>query len=235
MAIQAELEKEVAAIFRAAWTERDGTVIPADESLKLGNDAVKIDATVLYADLADSTKLVDNHSSRFAAEIYKTFLHCAAKIIRNEGGAITAYDGDRIMAVFIGDIKNTRAVRAALKINHAVTYIINPAKKAQYPLKPYELKHVVGIDTSPLFVARTGVRGANDLVWVGRAANYAAKLATLPESYDSYITAEVYNKMNEKVKTSTDGKPMWEAVLWNTFDNRTIYRSNWWRKVDFSR
>jgi class 3 adenylate cyclase len=52
---------------------------------------------------------------RFAAEIYKTFLHCAAKIIRSEDGVITAYDGDRIMAVFIGNAKNTSAVRAALK------------------------------------------------------------------------------------------------------------------------
>jgi class 3 adenylate cyclase len=146
MALKEDLEKEVAAIFRSAWQERDGTVVPADESIKLGNDAVKLDATVLYADLADSTKLVDNHTGRFTAEMYKTFLHCAAKIIRNEGGSITAYDGDRIMAVFIGDHKNTSAVRTALKINYAVTHIISPAKRAQYASTPYELKHVVGID-----------------------------------------------------------------------------------------
>jgi len=34
--------------------------------------------------------------------IYKTFLHCAAKIIRSHKGVITAYDGDRIIAVYIG-------------------------------------------------------------------------------------------------------------------------------------
>jgi class 3 adenylate cyclase len=235
MALKEDLEKEVAAIFRSPWQERAGAVVPADESIKLGNDAVKLDATVLYADLADSTKLVDNYTGGFAAEMYKTFLHCAAKIIRNEGGSITAYDGDRIMAVFIGNAKNTSAVRTAFKINHAVTRIIAAAKQAQYPSVSYELKHVVGIDTSPLFVARTGVRGANDLVWVGRAANYAAKLATLPESHATYITAEVYNNMNANVKTWTDGRAMWESVHWNTFDNRTIYRSDWWWNVDFSR
>jgi class 3 adenylate cyclase len=235
VALKEDLQKDVAAVFRAAWEDRDGTVVPADESLTLGNDAVKLDATVLYADLADSTKLVDNHAADFAAEIYKTFLHCAAKVIRNQGGKITAYDGDRIMAVFIGDVKNSNAVRAALKIHHAVLHIISPAQKVQYPHISYGLKHVVGIDTSPLFVARTGVRGANDLVWVGRAANYAAKLATLPDSHASYITAEVYNKMNGNVKTWTDGRNMWEAVRWDNFDNRTIYRSNWWWDVDFCR
>jgi class 3 adenylate cyclase len=232
MGLKDDLEREAAAIFRAAWETRDGTVVPADDSLKLGNDAVKLDATVLYADLADSTKLVDGRSASFAAEIYKTFLHCAAKIIRSESGIITAYDGDRIMAVYIGDEKNTSAVRTALKINHAVSFIINPAKGLQYPKETYTLKHVVGIDSSKLFVARTGVRGANDLVWVGRAANYAAKLATLPDAYGTYITAEVYDSLNAQVKTWTDGRQMWEAVRWDNFDNRIIYRSNWWWNVD---
>lgn len=94
----------------------------------------------------------------FAAEIYKTFLHCAAKILRDAGGAITAYDGDRVMAVFIGNPKNTPAARAALKINYAMTEIVRPALKRQYPNDTYDPKHVVGIDTSELFIARTGVR-----------------------------------------------------------------------------
>ena len=56
------------------------------------NDGVNLDATVLYADMADSTALVDKYTKTFAAEIYKTYLHCAAKIITSEGGTITAYD-----------------------------------------------------------------------------------------------------------------------------------------------
>ena len=135
------------------------------------------------------------------------------------------------MAVYIGDLKNTRAVRSALKISYAVSYIVNPAHKAVYKDSLYTLKHVVGVDTSDLYVAKTGVRGANDLVWVGRAANYAAKLATLPDSYQTYITKEVYEAMINDVKVSSDGRAMWEAVRWNTFDDRTIYQSNWWWSI----
>jgi class 3 adenylate cyclase len=225
MGLKEDLEKEVAAIFRTMWTEREGTVVPAEDSLKLSNDAVKLDATVLYADLADSTKLVDNKTSTFSAEIYKTFLLCAAKIIKAENGVITAYDGDRIMAVFIEGNKNTSAVRAGMKIKWAVEEIVNPAKKAVYTSNEYSVTHVVGIDTSKLFVARTGVRGANDLVWVGRAANYAAKLSSLPASY-TYITAEVYKAMLDEVKVS-NGQSMWNTLAWDTFDCRTIYRSHW--------
>ena len=192
MGLKDDLEKEVAAVFRAQWTTRDGNVVPSDESLLLGNDAVKLDATVLYADLADSTAMVNQNADYVATEFYKTFLHSAAKVIKSESGVITAYDGDRIMAFYVGDLKNTRAVRTALKIHHAMEYIVKPAKQAQYAHNTSVLKHVVGIDTSTLFVAKTGVRGANDLVWVGRAANYAAKLAALPESHQTYITEEVF-------------------------------------------
>jgi class 3 adenylate cyclase len=230
MSLKDDLQSEVSTVFRSAWATRDGTVVPADTDLKLTNDAVNLEATVLYADLADSTHLVDRQTSSFAAEIYKTFLHCAAKIIRSEGGEITAYDGDRIMAVYIGGQKNTSAVRSAMKIHFARLNIIAPAKQAQYSRNSYVLKHVTGVDTSKLLVARTGVRGANDLVWVGRAANYAAKLATLPDDHATYITKEVYDTMLADAKTS-NGRSIWEAVRWGSFDNRIIYRSNWYWEI----
>ena len=231
MGLKADLEKEVAAVFKAKWDERDGNVVPDDDSLTLANDAVKLNATVLYADLADSTKMVAGHAAFFSAEMYKTFLHCAAKIIRSEDGVITAYDGDRVMAVYIGELKNTRAVRSALKINFASVNIINPAQQAIYTKSDFTLKHVVGVDTSELFVAKTGVRGANDLVWVGRAANYAAKLATLPDAFPTYITKEVYDAMLNELRVHTDGRAIWEAVRWDNFDDRIIYRSNWWWSI----
>src|SRR4051812_47613403 len=102
MTLGAELKSEVAQIFRDVWSLRDGQKVPEAEELGLANEGVKLEATVLYADVADSTTLVESRSQRFAAEVYKVFLHSAAKIIRQHSGVITAYDGDRIMAVFIG-------------------------------------------------------------------------------------------------------------------------------------
>ena len=231
MSLGADLKSEVKKIFSGQWTARDGQQVPDSDNLKLSNDAVKLDGTVLYADLSGSTNLVAGSKAHFAGEIYKTYLHCAAKIITSEGGVITAYDGDRIMAVYIGTSKNTSAARSGLMINYAVEYIVNPALKAQYPNETYVVKQVVGIDTSKLFVARTGIRGSNDLVWVGRAANYAAKLTELSDDYPTWITADVYNMLNETLKTS-NGKPMWEAMLWTAMNNFSIYRSNWWWRIE---
>ena len=186
MSLKDELIEQVGKIFRTTWAERDGRVVPEADDVAFANEAVKLDdATVLYADLSGSTALVNDKTWQFAAELYKTFLYCAARIITSEGGTITAYDGDRIMAVYIGDIPNTSAARTALKINSCRLDIITPLMYKQYPSATYELKHVVGIDRSPLRAARTGARGANDLVWVGRAANYAAKLSSLPDTHSS--------------------------------------------------
>jgi class 3 adenylate cyclase len=226
MSLGDDLKKDVAKIFREQWTTRDGQKVPDADDVQLGNHAVKLDGTVLYADLAGSTKLVDKYKPEFAAKIYKTYLHCAAKIIRSDGGEITAYDGDRIMAVYIGKSKSTSAVRSGLKINYAAKKIVNPALKNQYPGETYEVKQVVGIDTCKLFIARTGIRGSNDLVWVGRAANYAAKLTEMSSDYPTRITTDIYKNMHDSV-TKTDGKPMWEAVRWTDMNDILVYRSSW--------
>ena len=230
MAIGNDLNSEVGGILRGEWSERAGRVVPESADLGLGNDAVTLEGTVLYADLDDSTELVDTAEPWFAAEIYKSYLACAARIIRSEGAVITSYDGDRIMAVFIGDLKNTIAARTALKINFAVLYILNPAIRDQYPDFPYEIKQVVGIDTSSLFVARTGIRGANDLVWVGRAANYAAKLSAR-SGPSTQITAAVYDQLNSSSKFSEDGDDMWCPTTAREIGNKRIYTSSWRWKV----
>lgn len=226
MSLGDDLKAQVIKIFKERWTERDGTVVPTSDDVQLGNDAVKLQATVLYADLDASTDLVDNHEAYFAAEVYKTFLYCAAKIIRSEGGEITAYDGDRVMAVFLGGSKNTSAARAALKLNYARLEIIQPALDAQYPNAKYTLRSVVGIDTSSLYVARTGIRGANDLVWVGRAANYAAKLSSLSSDYPTRITKDVYDALHASAKES-NGENMWTRTTWTDKGGMDIYRSTW--------
>jgi uridylate cyclase len=227
MALKDDLETEVTKIFRERWTTRDGQVVPEPADLKLGNDGVRLDATVLYADMADSTALVDGYKDWFAAEIYKAFLMCSARIIKAHSGIITAYDGDRIMAVYIGKTKNTAAVKTALRINWAVEKVIKLKLTAKYADTAYVPAHSVGVDTSKILVARTGVRNDNDLVWVGRAANYAAKLSAFrTDGYSSWITGDVYDKIHKDAKLSGD-RNMWEKRVWTSMNKMRIFRSNW--------
>ena len=231
MSFTQDLANEVDEIFKTQWNERNGNVVPEAENVQLGNDAVRLDGTVLYADLADSTSLVKALPAWYAAEVYKSYLVCACRIIRKNGGEITAFDGDRVMGVYLGEYKNTSAAKTALQLNHVVQEIINPKLKQKYPDKNYTLLHAVGVDTSRLFVARTGIRGSNDLVWVGTDANAAAKLCSLREAgYSSYITPAVFDVMADSVKYGGDQKqPMWESRTWEKHGLK-LYRSDWrWR------
>lgn len=227
MGLRDSLAADVKATFSTNWDVQATTSVPDPENLRLNsNHAKDLEmATILYADLDGSTNMVDAHEWQFSAEVYKTYLRCASEIIKSENGVITAYDGDRVMAVFTGNTKNTSAVRCALKINYAVLEIINPALKAQYPSKSFTLEHVVGIDTSQMRTARIGVRGDNDLVWIGRAANYAAKLTALPGKA-IWITKAVYDRLKDEVKYS-NGKNIWAAHTWTKMNNMYIYSSTY--------
>lgn len=232
MTLKTELLAEANKTLTAKWDEQVTTNIPAPEDLSLNSNHAKHleSATVLYADLDGSTNMVNDYIWWFSAEIYKIYLRSAAQIIRSEGGTITAYDGDRIMAIFVGDCKNTSAVKAALKINYAVEEILRPAIKGTYPNTAFTLNHCIGIDTSALHASRIGVRGDNDIVWVGRAANYAAKLSALPTK-PIWITKDVFDVINKSVKDS-QGAPMWEKRLWTAMNNMEVYCSGYRQAIE---
>ncbi len=231
MSFVAELRAEVDSIIRTRWATRNGNVVPDTEDIQLGNDAVKLQGTVLYADLADSSGLVRSHSDTFAAEIYKSFLVAACRVIRLNGGEITAFDGDRVMAVFIGDAPDTAAAKTGLQLKWAAEKIITPKIKEIYRDVDYKVRHAVGIDACELLVARTGIRGSNDLVWVGTAANFAAKLSALREdSFTTYLAEEVFNRLHESAKFG--GNPKQSMGEQRSCGGRTIYRSSWWWALD---
>ncbi len=126
-----------------------------------------------------------------------------------------------------GNVKNTAAARTAMKIHWAVKNIVNPALKKQYGDGACQMRHVIGIDSSQILAYRIGVRNDNDLVWMGRAANYAAKLSSISNGYPIYITGQVFDRSKESSKYG--GVPrrlMWEERSWTAMSGIRIFRSN---------
>lgn len=224
-----DLQSEVKDIFAKQWAETEAQVVPDPTSLKLSNDARHFKrATIMYADLSGSTNLVNSQHWQFSGEIYKAYLYCAAKVIRSCGGEITAYDGDRVMAVFIGNSQTSSAAKCGLQINWAVQNIVNPLLKAQYPNRDYVVKQVVGIDTSEVRAARIGIRGGNDLVWIGRAANYAAKLTECRSDHPTWLTLEAYHQLANWAKFGgAKEQNMWKEFKWTGMNDIKVYGSEW--------
>jgi adenylate cyclase len=237
--VESELTEAVDSIIKAGWEMRSGQVIPETEAITLGNSGVTLEATILYADLADSTELA-LYDQEIAAEVYKTYLLGTSRLIKAVGGEIRSFDGDRVMGVFIGNSKNTSAAKAALKINYFFTKVLEPAFLTFYErlkTSPFTFAQSVGIDMGEIRVARAGVRNDNDLIWVGRAPNIAAKLSSIREQgYSTYITEAVFNKLHESAKVF-NGQQIWERRSWSKgepYGTSVVYRSSWWFKPSYN-
>lgn len=227
-----ELIEDVKATVETAWSSRDGKVVPESDDLKLGNDRVEMEAVFLYADLADSTELALKNRE-IASELCKAYLSGVTKIVRTNGGEIRSFDGDRVMAVFIEGNKHTAAVKSGLQINWFFTNAVRAKFKSFYSirLKDFSLTQTVGIDRSKVYICRAGIRDNNDLIWVGRAPNIAAKLSGVRFGYSTLITERVYSSMLDDAKFG--GSPrenMWTTVdipSLSDYEVGTLYGSTW--------
>jgi len=236
MTLSDDLSKEVSNILSQSWDMREGQIVPLTEDVALKGGAVKLDATVLYADLVQSSKLATEFQQRTAAKVIRSFLYCMCKLIAAHDGTITSFDGDRVMGIFIGGSKNTNSAKCALKMNYVTKKIIKPKVENYFTSlrkEGFNISHCVGIDTSSVLAVRAGQRGSNDLVWVGRAPNLAAKLSDIRESdYHSYITEDVFSMLHKSAKYGgKEEKLMWEKrSLQYIGESITVYRSSWWWK-----
>jgi class 3 adenylate cyclase len=229
MALLNSLTEEVETILDIAWDERSGNIIPDTTDVVLKNGAVKLEATFLYADLAGSSVLAKKCPWETTAKIIRTYLDTSVRLIRHHGGEIRSFDGDRVMGIFKGDSPNTSAANCARKIDWVVENLINPKAKAKFKSiqnNDIQIKHCVGIDTSEARAVRSGIRNNNDLIWIGKAPSFAAKLSDIREyPFSVYISNDCFKKLNETAKKNGE-ESIWVARTFTlNEETHTVYRT----------
>jgi adenylate cyclase len=227
-----KLGTNIQTIFNATWSVRDGTVVPQTEHVVLANGAVKLEAVMLYADLFHSTQLQRTFPNSMVAKIVRAYLSSMTRLINDAGGHVRSFDGDRVMGVFVGGHKNSEAARCALRMNYVVDKILRPKAEAKFPslvTKGFVIDHCAGIARSEVLVVRGGVRGSNDLVFIGGAPNLAAKLSEIRESPAStWMTWDVYKYLHDWAKIGSNGNNMWTLAKRNIAGQSwDLYKSGW--------
>lgn len=240
MALVDDITAAVSDVVNSDWNVRTGNVVPTTETILLKNGAVEVDAVYLYADMANSSGLARDFPAKTAAKVIRSYLDSICRVIKARGGEIRSFDGDRVMAIFMGDSKNSQSAKCALGINHVVRKIVSPALEAKFPSlksKGFTLQHCVGVASGKALIVRGGVRGSNDLVSIGRPPNVAAKLSDVRNwPYSSYITADVFGSLNSEAKYHSPGKAdqklMWEGPYSRDAGGASVsvYRSSWMMK-----
>lgn len=232
---EAFLQERVDTLFGTTFEERDGRVVPSTEDVALRNGAVKIDAAFLYADLAGSAELAKICPWSTTAKIIRAFLDCSTRLIIKHGGKVRSFDGDRVMGVFVGDGKNSAAATCGRETHWAVRKIIQPSATAQFnSIKNagFEIRACSGIDVGEVRAVRSGIRDNNDLIWIGKAASFSAKLSDVRDTgYQTYISSRVHAMLNKAAKFDADGKSMWTAASFDfAGEAETVFKSSHWKK-----
>ena len=133
MGLRQDVENAVDDIINAPFTPTDGQVVPDTDDVALADGVIKLEACIIYADLADSTRLAMDHKAYVATETIKSFLSACSRVIRSHKGEIRSFDGDRVMGIFIGGYKCTTAAKCAMEINAAITHVVRQKLEARYP------------------------------------------------------------------------------------------------------
>lgn len=225
-----DLTTETEETLNTEWDVRNGNVVPEAEDVALADGAVKIEATFLYADLASSSKIAQVCPWQTTAKIIRGYLKICTRLIRAYGGHIRSFDGDRVMGVFLkDDLQNTHATYCAREIDWCVENILHPKAHAKFnSIKNNNIRitHCIGIDTGETVAVRAGIRDNNDLIWIGTAPSFAAKLSDIRNyPYSVYISSRSYNKLHADAKMDS-GKDIWEARSLNVGSfSETGYRT----------
>lgn len=230
MAWKDTLTAEIEQILTIDWKERSGIVIPDPSSVALGDGAVKITATFLYADLAGSSVLAQICPWQTTAKILRAYLDICTRVIRAYGGEIMSFDGDRVMGVFKTTTPNTDAVKCARNIDWLVTHVINPKAEAKFKSisdNKIKIKHCIGIDSGEVVAVRAGIRNNNDLIWIGKPPSFAAKLSDIRNyPYEVYISSTSYQAIGGSTMVDGANNPIWERVnITFTNNTETVYRT----------
>ncbi len=202
-----ELTQDTTTIFDTTFTVTPGVVVPTVNDVSLDNNAKDIEAAMLFIDIKKSTHIVDMVQRETAARMYKAFLKGVTRIALANGGDVRSFNGDGVLAVFVGVGKCDNAVRAAMEMKHFFQQTLMPRlekyKLSNQALRSIQFDFGIGIDLGDILVIKAGIGGENnrDLVWVGSATNHAVKLAAQANGiYHIHISAAIYSKLSDIMK-----------------------------------
>jgi class 3 adenylate cyclase/peptidoglycan/LPS O-acetylase OafA/YrhL len=167
----ARLYRQLDTLFHSYMSPEVATSLLADpEQARLGGAVVEV--TVLMADLRGFTPFSERSSPDRVVAMLNTHFATFVPIVLDEGGTITSFIGDALMAIFNAPARQDdhalRAARAALRAQQATG-----AVAAQHEGWP---RFRVGIHSGPAVVGNIGAEALRNFTAIGDTVNTAARL-----------------------------------------------------------
>src|SRR5215211_1166916 len=126
MSLVSDLEKKVSNYLAGDYQTYEPQGVPNPEDIPLGNEAARLKATTLFIDVRQSSDITNAFRRQTAAKMMKGYFDGAVRIINKNGGKVRSFNGDGMLAIFVGDYRSNNAVKAAMQVDWFVLYVLQP-------------------------------------------------------------------------------------------------------------
>lgn len=145
-------------------------------------DPIEREATVLFVDLANFTRLTESRGPRGTVDILNAYFDAATEVISRHHGVVTQFQGDAILAVFNVPIANEAHAQCALD---AAVELLDKVRSSKFA--GMQLSVRIGINSGPLIAGNVGGGNRQSYTVHGDTVNLAARLEALNKQYGTSL------------------------------------------------
>jgi adenylate cyclase len=145
-------------------------------------DPVERQATVLFTDLTEFTKLTEAKGPRAIVDILNAYFDAATEIIGKNNGVVTQFQGDAILAIFNVPFEDEDHAQHAFD---SATELLKTVRDKLFAGEKLAIR--IGLNSGPLIAGNVGGGGRQSYTVHGNAVNLAARLENLNKQYGTSL------------------------------------------------
>lgn len=172
--VQSNFDKNIEVIYSDSIPNQESFKLEVQKWYQVNN------VICVYVDLASSTKINIQEKKDLAAHIFDSYIKAVTKIFTEYQSKYIDIQGDGGFALFDGENSINRALVAAVTIKTLLS------RQAQYfsefvnsKLNNTNLSVRIGIHKGNILAKKSGIRGENEIIWLGDAVSVASKICNL--------------------------------------------------------
>lgn len=150
------------------------------------------EVTMLFSDIRGYTAFSETVTPEAVIEVLNRYFEIQAQIVETHQGDIDKFVGDELMAMFVGDDKEDRAVRCGVEIKEALAASFGADSGR-------ELAVGIGIASGAVVLGAMGARDRMDYTVLGSTVNLAARLCSKAGPWEVLVDRDTSDLVDEGI------------------------------------
>lgn len=168
-------------------------------ALKLDQGGVKVEVTMLFADIRGFTAMSERHAPEDMVRVLNDYFEFMVDVLFQYGGTLDKYVGDEIIGLFGAPVTTPdapyRAIRCALDMMKALEEF-NRLRTS----RGEELIQIgIGVNTGPVIAGAIGSSRTLQYTVIGDAVNTAARLCSVAKASEIIISQSTMDRVRQYV------------------------------------